>query len=70
MPSPLEVVNIYTECPFCGGEKIISVLREDRDKWNGGAFVQDAFPFLNVDDRERLQSGVCPDCFPKEVDEE
>lgn len=37
-----------------------SVKFDDFDEWVRGAFVQDAFPYLSVDTREFLMSGVGP----------
>lgn len=31
--------------------------------WKGGAYVQDAFPTLSVDERELLISRTCPVCW-------
>ena len=36
-------------------------------KYKRGALIQDAFPFLNADEREFLQSGLLPDEFEKLV---
>lgn len=32
-----------------------------RQKWQGGALIQDAFPMLDADQREFLLTGITPD---------
>lgn len=63
-----QTVNIKTTCPCCNNTDIISVgLRSYFDWRIGGKLAQEAFSYLSADDRERLISGLCPNCFPKEV---
>jgi hypothetical protein len=33
-----------------------------------GALIQNAFPYMSVNDREMFISQICDDCFPKEPD--
>jgi len=42
---------------------------EDLFKYNNGAHVQNAFPYLSADDREFIISGFCPEAFDTMVDE-
>jgi hypothetical protein len=35
----------------------------DLDKYTRGALIHDAFPYLSVDDREFLLSGMSPEGF-------
>lgn len=64
---------IITSCPFCGEINEIAVSEDDYWDWQDGALVQDAFPYLTVDEREMLISGICPDCwndmFPEDEEE-
>lgn len=60
-----ETVAIETSCPFCGKTSVIEVPMDGFIQWVGGALVQDAFPNLDVDIRERLISGICPTCWDK-----
>lgn len=55
---------LKTKCPICGDEKEIEV-KEDQlvDYVSGGKLIQDAFPDMNKEDRERLLTGVCPKCW-------
>lgn len=59
----LETIAVYVRCPFCGNTSVVVVGKADFEKWENGACVQDAFPYLSADDRERLISGICPTCW-------
>ena len=56
-------VCVITACPFCGCANEIEVNEEDYWAWDDGMLVQDAFPYLSVNEREALISGICPDCW-------
>ncbi len=59
----MKIKIIYTECPKCHEQKIFKV---DADKWTRlekGEHIQNLFPELNDDDRERLITGICPKCW-------
>lgn len=64
------MISIFTTCPICGHENEIQVYPEDYLKWQAGALVQDAFPYLSADDREMLISGICPNCWDKMFNDE
>lgn len=68
------MITIATSCPFCHEVSLIEVNEEDFDRWEEGKLVQDAFPYLSASDREKLITGICPECwehmFPKEEEEE
>ena len=51
------------KCIMCGNDFTINVKKEDFEKWIRFANVQDAFPYLNPDERELLISNVCGECF-------
>lgn len=55
--------TIVTYCPFCGHINSIEVNITDYWDWQNGALVQDAFPYLSVDEREMIISGICPTCW-------
>jgi len=47
------------------------VVEEDAFKrWQAGAFVQDAFPNMPADDREKLVTGTCGPCWDDMFSEE
>jgi hypothetical protein len=62
----LDKVQITTKCPSCGEKKIMYVSAKGFKSWKEGGHIQDAFPTLSPDDRERLLSGLCPACWDKE----
>lgn len=59
------LVHYETICPFCGAVHFIDIPLDRLFLWQSGMKVQDAFPDLSADDRERLISGICPDCWEK-----
>ena len=58
-------VCIITTCPFCGHANEVEVNENDYWDWQDGKLIQDAFPYLTADDREKLISGICPTCWDK-----
>lgn len=50
-------------CYHCGIKNQILLYTEDLDKYRDGAFIQDAFPYLNADDREIIQTGIHSECW-------
>lgn len=53
-------------CPDCGGTSTLEVTPEAWHAWtdpNRTRLIQDIFPEMTIDDRERLMSGICPDCW-------
>lgn len=47
-------------CPICGDVKVFYVPLEGYIKRINGGLIQDCFPELSADDRERLITGWCP----------
>ena len=59
-----DTVKILTRCPVCNEQHFIPVKFCDYIKWKkDGVYVQDAFPYLNEDEREMLLSGICRKCW-------
>jgi hypothetical protein len=58
-------VCVVTQCPFCGRGNEVEVNEADYWDWDDGMMAQDAFPYLSVDEREMLISGICPTCWDK-----
>lgn len=52
-------------CPECRDKTVLTVKGTDLYSYHQGTYMQDAFPYLTNDDRERLISGVCAPCFKK-----
>lgn len=64
-------VTIVTVCPMCGHANEVAVNEADYFDWSfDGTLAQDAFPYLNADEREMLISGICPKCWNKLFGEE
>jgi hypothetical protein len=55
--------NIETVCPICASMKIVSVCDADYARWQRGTKIQEAFPYLDEDDLERVLTGICPLCW-------
>jgi hypothetical protein len=51
------------KCPMCGDETLMKVDGDGLRSWFRGAFIQDAFPDMDVDSRELLISGTHPACW-------
>lgn len=58
-----EIAMFTPVCRQCGKQFFIAVLREDYDKYERDALVQDAFPYLSADNREMIISQTCPECW-------
>lgn len=60
-----EKTQIATKvCPFCGDYTTLEVESEDLDKYNRHVVhVQEAFPYIEDAERERLITGICPKCW-------
>lgn len=50
-------------CPDCGQSKTLEVTKAEAVNYYSGALIQNAFPNLSADDRERLITGYCPACW-------
>lgn len=66
----LPATQIDNVCFHCGQANRILVDTADLEKWRNGTLIQDAFPKLDADDRELIQTGTHPECwnemFPSE----
>lgn len=63
-------MKIEAVCCQCSKVEVLEVKRTQYEAWKKGAFIQDAFPHLNADERELLISGICGECFDKMFSEE
>lgn len=52
-------------CPECGETEQVKVSGKNLFDYNQGALIQQAFPHLSAEVRERFQSGLCPKCWKK-----
>lgn len=58
-------IAVATTCPMCGDVKEFFLSEAGYEAWYNGCTVQQAFPELDTNDRERLISGICPTCWDK-----
>lgn len=67
-------IAVVRRCPMCGAVSHISCDEKAWDKYENGALIQDAFPFVDIHTRETIISGMCIPCqekfFAEEEDEE
>ena len=57
---------IVITCGSCNKEQPpLNVDHFSLKKWRDGMKAQDAFPYLNNDERELLISGTCGTCFDR-----
>jgi hypothetical protein len=60
----LDSTDITLTCQFCYEETVLLVAKSDIMRYVfDGAYVQDAFPYLNADEREMIISDTCSKCF-------
>ena len=58
------------QCIICGKNVTVGpITGESLIAWRNGTFAQDAFPNLNLDQREFIISGICGKCFDKMFEE-
>lgn len=50
-------------CPGCQSQEELILQGSDVLRHRQGALMQEAFPYISADDRERLMSGYCGSCF-------
>lgn len=71
-------IKVEATSPFMGKSTMelplsLGEFQQGIDKWDRGAYVQDAFPTLNAGQREFLMTGMTPQVwdktFPKEEDD-
>lgn len=58
-----DLVTVNIQCISCHNWREVSFQRRDYDKWQGGELIQNAFPYLNADDREMIKTHICPKCW-------
>lgn len=58
-------MTITRTCPLCSQTYTMAVDGNSYAKWEAGAMIQDAFPYLSADEREQILSGSHGNCFDK-----
>lgn len=59
-----------TKCSFCGFDHDVPIEIEDYFRWVEGELLQNAAPYLSVNDREMLISKTCSTCYDELFPEE
>ena len=54
---------VVSECKKCAKTETVLVKKADLIAWKKGKYIQDAMPYIAVDERELLFSGICGECF-------
>lgn len=66
-PNPLNAKDqtcIHTnKCFHCNQENLIVLDFESLESWKAGDFIQQAFSYLNADQRELIQTGTHSECW-------
>ena len=57
------VIHVEVTCPFCSIVHDMYLDAGDFMVWQHGSLIQDAFPCMATEDRERLITGMCPKCW-------
>lgn len=57
---------VARDCPSCKQQNpSLPVRTEDLNSYMSGTKIQDAFPYLTVDERETVITGFCNACWTK-----
>lgn len=59
----MNTTTLSLTCPFCRQAEPLVVSTDGLAAWRAGECIQDVMPEISADDRERLISGTCPDCW-------
>lgn len=61
-----KVFSLGKECPMCGQKTYLRMTEEEENQWRKyvcfSGHIQDRFPDMDVQKREFIKSGYCPDC--------
>ena len=62
--------TLQAQCVSCKDTHVLMVNKNDLKRWESGARIQDAMPYLTPDERELLISGICGKCFDRMLGED
>jgi hypothetical protein len=59
------LIDLKTTCHRCKTDHVLKGIDEDALKLysHAGVLIQQAFPNLSSEDRERIMTGTCPACW-------
>ena len=70
--SIVQQVILNNTCIHCGFTNQLTLDAVSLANWRSGEYIQNAFPNLNYQERELIQTGIHPECwndmFPKDKD--
>ena len=61
---------LRTQCPMCKEVYYVTLPLDGYKKWQEGELIQNAFPNMSADNREKLITGICSECWDKAFGEE
>lgn len=63
--------HVMVVCRQCGTWVSLDgeITLDQYTRWKEGELIQSAFPHLSADDRELLQTEICPTCWETIVDD-
>ena len=64
----MQTINVKTICPLCETEHLITVDKEQYERYQKGELIQNCFPEMKPEIREMLITGICPECWDKYID--
>ncbi len=56
------LIEVSCTCPVCGSVTKVPVYFQDYRKWGRQSPVENTFPYLHPEQKEVLDSGICPPC--------
>jgi hypothetical protein len=62
--------QLLIKCNHCNESFQLDVKPSDIIAWSQGKLIQEAFPYLNADQRELLISNTCKECWDKMFSDE
>ena len=63
-------ITLTISCPLCPNTKAFPLDVNAVRRWRDGETVATAFPGLSKEDRERLTTGICDDCWKEQFAED
>lgn len=54
---------VKATCINCSKKQNMEVNIKDLEAWDQGKPIQNALPYLSIEEREMLVSGICSDCW-------
>jgi hypothetical protein len=65
-----DTITFRRICIFCGLNHVFIVDADKYYRWRSGGYIQDVFPEIDKDVREKMVSGSCKECLEKALGSE